>query len=355
MWEWKYAKEPLDMKLLLLRLIGNIKIVIIAALLGAAIIGGGYTVSKVVFGGPTEYEMSQRFYVRYATDPQVGLEFTYINHASWDMWMKSDWFTDRIWDYAFNSGLNPEQYGYQKEDLASLLSGGLETDLRVAIGTVKTTNPTLTEKLSEALTKTMMDFAQEQIEIEEIRVVDTLEVRETDKDIRALRAVILGTVVGAFCGIVGVLIYLVLDDAVYLPSTLSYRYGQPGLGCAFDSPDGLTLQAGTLENIKAMYGDLDKVALTAVEEDLSLPEIADLFESPQFVCVPSLCQVPEAIEVLKQQDGVLLVVAAGGSRDGQICYVLEQMKVHDCKLKGMLLVHADKNLMKMYGLPVKGE
>ncbi|MBQ7359864.1 MAG: hypothetical protein IJW63_07215 [Lachnospiraceae bacterium] len=355
MWEWKYAKEPLDMKLLLLRLIGNIKIVIIAALLGAAIIGGGYTVSKVVFGGPTEYEMSQRFYVQYATDPQVGLEFTYINHASWNMWVQSDWFTERVWDYTFADGLNPAQYGLTKETLSTVLSAGLETDLRVAIVTVKTTDAVLTEKLSKALAKVMQDFAQQQIEIEEIRLVDTLEVKEADKDIRALRAVILGTVVGAFCGIVGVLIYLVLDDGVYLPSTLSYRYGQPALGCAFDSPDGLKLQPGTLENIKTVYGELDKVALTAVEEDLSLPEIADLFEGPEFVCVPSLCQVPEAVEVLKQQDGVLLVVAAGGSSDGQICHVLEQMKVHDCKLRGMLLVHADKNLMKLYVLPVKGE
>ncbi len=355
MWEWKYAKEPLDMKLLLLRLVYNIKIVIIAALLGAAIIGGGYTVSKVVFGGPTEYEMSQRFYVQYATDPQVGLEFTYINHASWNMWVQSDWFTERVWDYTFADGLNPAQYGLTEETLSTHLSAGLETDLRVAIVTVKTTDAALTEKLSKALGKVMQEFAAEQIEIEEIRLVDTLEVKEVDKDIRALRAVILGAVVGAFCGLLGVLIYLVLDDAVYLPSTLSYRYGQPALGCAFDTSEGLELQPGTLENVKAMFADLGKVAITAVEEDLSLLEVANLFEGVDFVCVPSLCQVPEATAVLKESEGVLLVVAAGGSSDGQICHVLEQMKVHDCKLMGMLLVHADKNLMKWYGLPVKGE
>ena len=148
---------------------------------------------------------------------------------------------------------------------------------------------------------------------------------------------------------------MVLDDAVYLPSTLSYRYGQPALGCTFDTEEGQQLLPGTLENVKGVLACCEKIAITAIEEDLALPQVADLFEGVDMICVPSLCQVPEAIEVLREQDGVLLVTEAGGSSDGRICYVLEQMKLHNCRLKGMLLVHADKNLMKMYGLPVKGE
>ncbi|MBQ9122664.1 MAG: hypothetical protein IJY10_04125 [Lachnospiraceae bacterium] len=355
MWEWKYAKEPLDMKLLLLRLVDKIGIVIIAALLGAAIIGGGYTISKVFFGGPTEYEMSQRYYVQYAIDPQVDVEYTYINHASWDMWVKSDWFTEKVWDYTFQSGINPAQYGYEKEDLADLLSGGLETDLRVVIGKVKTTNPTLTERLSEMLTKVFMEFAEQQIEIEEMRVVDTLEVKEADKDIRILRAVILGAVIGLFVGLLGVLVYLVADDAIYLPKTLIYRYGEPVLGCVFEGPAGPTLQLGTKENVEAVLKGCKSVALTAVDAELALPTYKALFPKEDLVCVPSVCQVPEAISVLAAQDGVILVVQAGACNDSQITYVLEQMKLHGCKQKGMLFVGADPKLMKRYGLPVKGE
>ena len=354
MWEWKYAKEPLDMKLLLLRLVDKIGIVIIAALLGAAIIGGGYTVSKVFFSGPAEYEMSQRYYIQYGTDPKDGLEFTYINHATWDMWVKSDWFTDRIWDYTFHGGLNPEQYGYKKEDLASLLSGGLETDLRVAVGTVKTTSPTLTEKLSEALTKTMMDFANEQIEIREIRVVDTVEVKEAYKDIRILRAFVLGGVLGLLFGLLGLLIYLVADDRIYLPGTLAYRYGETVAGCIFEGKEGYTLQPGVKGNVRELLRGAADVAMTAVDAELSLPQIADLFEE-NFICVPSLCQVPEAVEAMKQMDGVLLIVSAGETPDKKLQYVLDQMRLHNLSVKGMLLVGADKKLLKRYGLPVKGE
>lgn len=354
MWEWKYAKEPLDMKLLLLRLADKIGIVIIATLLGAAIIGGGYTVSKTAFGGPTEYEMSQRYYVQYATDPQVGLEFTYINHASWDMWMKSDWFVDRIWDYTFSGGLNPEQYGYNKQDLAGVLSGGLETDLRVAIGTVKTISPTLTEKLSEALTKTMLDFANEQIEIEEIRVVDTVELKEADKDIRILRAVILGGVIGLVFGLLGVIVYLVADDKIHLPGIMAYRYGEIAAGCIFEGQEGYVLQPGTKTNVKELIKGCNQVAITAIDDELALPQIAGLFDA-NLICVPSLCQVPEAVEAMKQMDGVLLLVSAGASGDKQIRYVLDQMKLHGLNIKGLLLVGADKKLVRRYGLPIKGE
>lgn len=354
MWEWKYAKEPLDMKLLLLRLADKIGIVIIAALMGAAIVGGGYTISKVAFGGPTEYEISQRYYVQYATDPQVGLEFTYINYASWDMWVKSDWFTDRVWNYTFDGGLNPGQYGYSKEDLASLMSGGLETDLRVMIGTVKTPYPTLTEKLSEALTKTMMDFADEQIEIESVRVVDTVELKESDRDIRIFRAFVLGAVLGLFFGLLGVVVSLTADDRIYLPGTLAYRYGENVFGCVFEEKEGYSLGPDVKMNMKHALDGCRQVAITAVDEQLSLPWMADLLGGEP-VCVPSLCQVPEAVEVLSQMDGVVLLVSAGVCQDAQNIYVLEQMKQHGVALKGLLLVGADKRLLKRYGLPVKGE
>lgn len=354
MWEWKYAKEPLDMKLLLLRLADKIGIIIIAALLGAAIIGGGYTVSKVAFGGPSEYEMSQRYYVQYATDPKDGLEFTYINHASWDMWVKSDWFTERVWDYTFSAGFNPGQYGYDKADLASFMTGGLETDLRIVICTVKTPYATLTEKLSEALGKTLMDFADEQIEIESVRLVDTLELKESDKDIRILRAVILGGAIGLCAGLLGVLIYLAMDDGIYVPATLAYRYGQPVLGCVFEDKDGYVLSPDTKNNVAKVLEGCESVGVTAVDEQLSLLQMSTLLDA-KVVCVPSICQVPEAINVLSGMDGVILLVSAGVCQDAQIIHVLEQMKLHGVALKGLLLVDADRRLLQRYGLPVKGE
>lgn len=355
MWEWKYAKEPLNMKLLLLRLLNNIKIIIIAALLGAAIIGGGHTISKVFFSGPVEYEMSQRYYIQYEIDPQVLIEYTFISGATWDTWVKSDWFTQRIWDYTLADGLDPTQYGLGQEDLASFMSGELETDLRIVKGTVRTPYMALTEKLSKALTKTMQDFAEQQIEIEEIRLVDTVEVAKVDKNLRVINALVLGTVLGCFFGLLGVIVYLVLDDAIYLPSVLTYRYGSDALGCAFDTVNGLELQPGTTENIKNAFADLEKVAITSVGEDLSLPDVAKLFEEIDFVCVPSICQVPEAISVLQEQEGILLLVQAGKNCDASICHVLEQLRIHDCKVKGMLLVEADKRMVKLMGLPVKGE
>lgn len=354
MWEWRYVKEPLDMKLLFLRFVDKIGIVIIAALVGAAIVGGSYTISKAFFSGPAEYELTQRYYIQYATDPRDGLSYTYINYASWDMWMKSDWFVERIWDYTVNGGLNPEQYGYVKTDLPQFISGNLETDLRVAVGTIKTPYPALTEKLSESLTKTMMDFRDAQIEIMEIRVIDTIELHESVKDIRVVRAFSLGALVGLLIGAFGVLICLVTDDSIYIPNTLAYRYGQPVLGCVYEDKNGLSLSLGTKENVQKVFADCKNASVTAVDEELALLPVAELLaEKP--VCVPSICQVPEAIHVLRDMDGVVLLVSAGVNQDSEIIHVLEQMKLHGVALKGLMLVGASKRLLRCYGLPVKGE
>ena len=179
-------------------------------------------------------------------------------------------------------------------------------------------------------------------------------IKEAYKDIRILRAFVLGGVLGLLFGLLGLLIYLVADDRIYLPGTLAYRYGETVAGCIFEGKEGYTLQPGVKGNVRELLRGAADVAMTAVDAELSLPQIADLFEE-NFICVPSLCQVPEAVEAMKQMDGVLLIVSAGETPDKKLQYVLDQMRLHNLSVKGMLLVGADKKLLKRYGLPVKGE
>ena len=65
MWECKYGKEPLDMRLCFLRLLRKAWLVALMAVLGAAVFGGIYFVSHVVYGPAREYKAESEFYIEY--------------------------------------------------------------------------------------------------------------------------------------------------------------------------------------------------------------------------------------------------------------------------------------------------
>lgn len=353
MWEWNYAKEPFDMKLLVLRLMKKVWIPIAAALLGAVLVGGGYFLAKEVFGGPDTYEVTATYYVEYGKDPETGNDYTYINYASWDTWIKTDYFADNIWDAAMAEGFAPERFGVEKADLEGFLSADLPSDLRMPVSTVKTEDAELTDILARAVEKAFVRFGEEQREIDEIRVVDTTEVSLTDRDVRTLRACILGAVLAVFFALVGMLLYFIADDGIYIPRVFSCRYGIPALGAAAGESEGLHLLKGTAENVKYRFRECRTVAVTAVEAETDLRAVAGLLEKAQererkYVCIPSILQIPEAAEKLRETDGVLLLVKAGAGNGKQIEKALHELKVQDCEVKGVLLTDADERLIRLY-------
>ena len=355
MWEWNYAKEPFDMKLFIIRFLKNIWIPVVAALLGAAIIGGGYFLVVDVFGGPDTYEVTSTYYVEYGKDPETGNEYTYINYASWDNWIKTDYFVDNIWSFALEEGLEPEKYGIEKKDLKGFLFGDLPSDLRMPTSKVTTGDPELTRILSVAVEKAFVVFADDQKEIDAITVVDTTDVTVSDKNIRTFRACVLGVVLGAFAAFIIMFLYYIADDGIYVPATFACRYGVPALGCVAGFGEELHLLKGTAENVSFRFKDCKQIAVTSVEEDTDLKAVSTLLEKAdkakkQYVCIPSILQVPEAAEKLREADGVLLLAESGICNGKQIEKTLYQLKLQDCKVEGVLLTDVDETLIKTYEL-----
>lgn len=355
MWEWNYAKEPFDMKLFIIRLMKNIWIPVVAALLGAAIIGGGYFLAKEVFGGPDTYEVTSTYYVEYGKDPETGNEYTYINYASWDNWIKTDYFVSNIWAAALEEGMDPAKYGIEQQDLAGFLFADLPSDLRMPTSKVTTGEPELTKILSVAVEKAFVMFAENQKEIDAIRVVDTTDVTVSDKNIRTFRACVLGAVLAAFFALIIMFLYYIADDGIYVPQTFACRYGIPALGGVAGFGEELHLLKGTAEDVAYRFKDCKKVAITSVEEDIDLMAVAALLQSEekadrQYICIPSILQVPEAAEKLRETDGILLLAESGVCNGKQIEKTLYELKVQDCKVDGVLLTAVDERLIKLYEL-----
>lgn len=362
MWECNYAREPLDFKLLTLRLVKKIWIPILAALLGAAVFGGGYYVKNIAFSGPPQYAKTSIYYVDYGQAPITGNAFTYINAYTWNEWVHTDEFLDRVLEQMENTG-----YGLTKAKIEPCFAADLPSDLRMPYSTVTTADPELTAALGAALEQAFIAFGETQPDIVDIRVTDSGEVARVELDDRTGRAVILGALMGAFLALAAQLIYVLMDDSVYLPSTFTYRYGIPALGVLYarkDGGEGAEKGRGAdiflAENMKHVLGEKKQIALVAAEPGMDLTQVAARLSirlpggDLEYTCAESPEKNPGAVAGLRQAEGVLLVAGCGAHNGKGIERLLDYMKLQNVQVDGALLWKGDRFLNQLYYGPGYG-
>lgn len=370
MWECNYGKEPLDMRLLVLRFLRKSPLILLAALLGAVCIGGPYFLRKVTFGPAKEYEAVTDFYIDYAVQ-ESGEEYTYFNQTTWTQLITDDVFTDKILTHM--SGTRPS-----KQELREYLYATMLSDTRIVTTTVTTNDPELTMKIEKALLRAMEDFGREQKEIAGVRILqEPAEASPVIADVRTFRACMLGAVIFVFVTVFYLLIYFVLDEGIYIPATFERRYGVPMLG---------TIHSGELpvlaEKLLSDGGDLCEPVLVTVDDKVGPEQVrVALAESGikasedknlnQILCKlmsgriseTGGCVKPgeesenqieisakECFEVLKNKK-LLLVVKAGAHNGKRIEKFLDFCRKCDLDAAAALLWEADERLIRAYEMP----
>lgn len=342
MLEIKYAKEPFDFKLFILRFFQKIWMVPVAMIIGAVLVGGCNYLTKVVFGGPVKYEITSSYYVDYYMDPETGQIFTHYNKATWESIITTDWFTDRIWEHAKELGMVPENYNIQKEDVAKFLSADLLTDVHIPNSMVVTEWPELTEVLNKAVQLTFMDFGEQQEEILGVRVIDETALQEKDRDDRTFRACILGAVMGAFVVCFGLTFVIISDDSLIVPDTFTYRYGIPMLGVLGKGEESLSEE--TIVNLQYRFKEQKKVAVIGLSAEEDIPKVSLPKEFENIMAE----DLADGYEKMRQADGVLLWLEAGKRNSKVIEHLLHELALQDIGVTGALLYNGDRKLLKVY-------
>lgn len=365
--ECAYGKEPLDFKLICLLLIKKIWIFLVATAIGAFLVGGIYFVTEILMGEGVTYQATSTYYVEYGTDPVTGNEITYINGVTWDTtWIKSDEFIQNVREQVGAKVQEMTGKELTPERLKGYLSAALPSDLRMPTTTVKTESAELTMLLIPAVEEAMVMFGANPAyrEIEEIKVVISPDVAQrTIIDDRTGNAVILGAFLGLLLAAISWCIRYFMDDSVYVPTTFEYRYDIPMLG---------TLESPYLqENFKHLFAGKEKIAVLGVNSDADISSVTKELEKTlwgskasegskdgknmwaagfQLTTMPGLEQCPEALERIREQDGLLLCIEAG-ARDGKrIEELLQLFKKQEITVTAALLTNADEMLQKVYYL-----
>lgn len=347
MWECDFAREPMDFKLFWLLFFKKIWLFLTGILIGILLIGGSYFIKNIVFAPEKEYRVVGEIYLDYVLGEGQIAESVCFNQVTWASLVKTDEFLEDVGGQLMRDGIE-----ISAESLAESMEATLLSDVRIVTTTVTTNNPALSVAISHALQSAILHFGEKQAEIAGMRILTSPKEAEPVKlDIRLLRAVILGAVLGGFLALLGMFLYFTLDDSIHIPDTVQVRYKIPMLGML--SSKELT------QNFKALCKDKKKLALTASEGSIPIEKIAksleeklkaekSAMEGRLFMPVCCVGDKPEAVEELLKAESIILVIGAG-RRDGKrIEKTLRFLDRQGCKPDCALLWGEDEKLVTRY-------
>ena len=334
----EYRKEPFDFKLFILKMFGKWRQFAAWMFAGAMLFGGSYFLVKVVYAPAREYQASAVYYIEYAHDPGTGQMYTYFNAHTLNGWLTMDAFVEQVEPKVGTALTAAELDAYVELTIPS--------DVRVVYITVTTPKPELTMEILLAYDEAFQAFGQAQREIEEIKRQDIADkALQVIADIRTQRALILGAVLGLFAGSMYIMLNYLLDDGIYLPDTLKKRHGLMVFGADCSEELGA--------NVGYAVRDKKRVAATCIGDAPALPEMLKRLQEAapwvEWVSVPAMIQCPEAGDVLRGCEGLVVAVLSGVDKSGAIDRALAYYDQQDAEVLGAILWDADEKLLKRYG------
>lgn len=350
MWKGHYGREPFDLRLTMLRMLYKLPLILGLTLLGSLVLGGGYYVKNVLLRGESRYSAVSRCRIEYAVEEEKDVGTVYINQMSWNTYLRSDMFLDRVKEKLTNaSGIaGPEEI--DSLELAESLEAVVESDLRMLIVIVTTESPEKSVLIAGAVESVLAgSFAGEIREIEEIKVIEAGDsAHEVVPDVRVGRAFVLSAVLSCFLAVLILLLKETGDDGIWLPSSLWKRYGLRAAG---------TLESRELkENMKYFFQrSMGPIALCGSEEGMDAGKV---LEELGRKCPETVGEGWFAVQEgpfgegvcrkLREAGGILLVVRAGSHAGRRLERTLEYLEQQDCQVTAALLWEADERLIRRY-------
>ena len=323
--EASYAKEPFDLRLLLLRLGRNLWKILALTILGTVLFGGGYYVKNVLLQPDPGYAASSTYKVEYVENPNAAGAY-YINEATWNSLLHTGEFLDGVETHLQEAAERGETGAAAvleqgRDRWIEALSAALPSDFSIPVTKATTQDPGESIALAHAAEETMCgEFAESMPEITRIKVLDHGDLAEAVvPDVRPVRAVILAAVLSLFFVVVIFLLWELSRDSIWLPATLRRRYGLHSLGTVEST--------GFAENVKYLLekADAHKIAVCGALPEADPQEAVDRLRKLQtagreqtsgrvqpidreWIAVPSPLLCPESAETLRAADVVLSLI-----------------------------------------------
>lgn len=332
MWECEYSREPVDYRLLWLRLLRKIWLIPVAVLAGVVLVGACHYYARTAARGGRTYQAESIFYIDFAEDAR-GEEYDYYNYFTWGEVIHTDFFMDYVYE---------KMAGELSEDeILSYITATIDSDVRYLYVRCSTHSPELSLRLASVMEEIVPKFAEIR---KEIQTIDIAKVGDNVRDSSKLRignACFLGGGLGLGISTLWILIMLIVDTAVYIPSTIEKRYHIICLGAPFMPEFG--------PNWKYVLKESVSIAKVFVDEDFQDEEYTIPGDkSRKIISCRNPVEHPEEMDKIRECEKVLLVLKAGCRNNKTFERLIEQLGRQDIKVTAVILADADEKLLSAY-------
>lgn len=342
MWECSFAGETMDYKLFWLRFVKKIWIIIAATILGALVVGVPYYLVNITFGPDPSYKVVSEYYLDYAEDAN-GKTYDYYNFYTWGEVAKTDEFVGILQSYL------PKEVSFDADTLRSYTDATVESDTRYLFTEVVTEDAETSLIIARAMEKAVAEFGNIRKEFQDVKIITSPQIaEETYPDVRPVRAIVVGILLGFVTGLIGVCVYIITDSSVYLPNVIEKRYQIKALGCLSfsESKNNVCYAMKDCKNAAVLWVDhnhVEKGEEAAGFIENTLKESCEVSLVKQEVLAPDF-----DFDAVRKKDAVVLMVAAGNKNGKKIERIVEQLRRQDIVISGAFLYNEDKKLIKHY-------
>ena len=316
MQEIRYADSGIDMKKLLLCFIGKIWSVFLAGIVGAVFAGAVYTILYVAPESEREYRSISKVYLDFATD-ETGEVYQAYNGYTWNDLMATDPILDVTMAHLPGD--------YTRAEVMAATKAEILSDLRLLTITVTAHEQDRCDAIMQATGQSLMELGSTAKEFTNIEVIQTVDAMQILADDRTMQAGIIGLVIAVVLMLLGMMFYYVLDDRIVIASDLKQVTDVPFVGYAGAGERLGGEYEDNLTYLKKQTGTLS--VLTIAQED------AIAQEKWQELCA---------------SDGVVIVAKYGKVHASYLAYVIEQLRVRECRLIGVAIGDADARFLRRY-------
>lgn len=219
LWAMRYGDEPVDGRLFLLRFIRKIHIVIISVIIGALFVCGCHVLYRALT--PAVYMTEGDLHLDYIPESNANLMIVY-NEYVWEQMSADSAFIDSI------VSADPS---LDREAVKDSFFATLKSDNKILTFQVKNTDPELCLRIADAAMKGGREFVESLPEITGTEIIGEPYYPEVVSfETRALRALVLGAILGLLTSAFIISYIIVSDDRIFLPETIEKRYHTPCAG-----------------------------------------------------------------------------------------------------------------------------
>lgn len=314
--------EGMDLKKLILFLLKKLWLLLVLSVAGGLLGGGVYLFYHTVISPNREYQAFSKVYLNFAPD-ETGEVYQAYNGYTWNDLIA----TSRIMDET----LENLSHDYTAEEVREAVSATILSDLRLLTVTVTTDDPAKTETFLHAVDKALVTLGEQAREFRDIEVIQEDSARLLVVDDRLFQAVLLGVLLAFAAALLGMALWYVLDDGIYVAGDLKSVTDLPFVGYL---PAGET---------RGAIGE--RLAEDTEKNRAYLEQKTGRLER----YVPGEAGAEEALfDRLRQADGVLLELPYGRLDRAKLAYELERLALQDCNVVGVTIKDADVRFLRWY-------